>query len=324
MANRNNITTTEYMAQTLDITRDKDGLIVGLAGLFEKRTNGNDAEDHYQPSPVVIDVPKNTVAFVSGVLTVDDWGYVDITSNGQTARVINLTSEIQPAGPRGGHPRWSGEIENPVELGEGKHTIVVHQDNAPYSAEYESVSYNNISFCEVSLSIVYKRVNLMTKAEATDWLNAYAPVNYVKMPSSSTVYAYVGGELNHLHLTDKDYADSCALRVSIALSTLGDSLQGEPGAALYDNVEHLKGGYAIVGAANMTTYLTKKLGPPTYGSIKAYKEEMEGGDIIAFGGVNVNNQAHVGIATGANPESGGGLTSSVWVLNRPSWIDPKK
>lgn len=312
------------MSQTLDIMKDEDGLIVSLAGLFEKRTNGNDTEDHFQPSPVVIDVPKNTLAFVAGVLTVDDWGYVDITSNGQTNRVINLTPEVEPAGPRGGHPRWTGTIENPIALKEGKHTIVVHQDNAPYSAEYEDVSYNNISFCEVNLSIVYKRVNLMTQAEANAWLSAYAPVNYDTMKTSDKVYEYVGGELYRLHLTSDNYENSCALRVSVALSTLGDSLEGQTGAAQYDNVKHLKDGYAILGAANMTTYLTKKLGTPTYNSIAAYKDTKEEGDIIAFGGVNAKNNAHVGIATGANLGSGGGLASSVWVLNRPSWMDPEK
>ena len=144
------------MSQTLDIQTDAEGRIVGLSGNFSKQTNSNGAEDHFAPDSVSLTVPENTEAHVTASMTVDDWGYIDITpASGASIRAIDLTSSVESPGPRGGHVRWSAQTSDAIVLAPGQYSITVRQDNAPYNEAYAAQAGNNVSFCQASVTIEY-------------------------------------------------------------------------------------------------------------------------------------------------------------------------
>ena len=142
----------------VDIQTDTEGRIIGLSGNFTKWTNSNGEEDHFAPDAVTITVPENMEAHVSASMTVDDWGYIDITplsGSGSTIRAINLTTEVASPGPRGGHVRWSGQTNAAIVLQPGQYSIIIRQDNAPYGEAYASEAGTNVSFCQASVTIEY-------------------------------------------------------------------------------------------------------------------------------------------------------------------------
>lgn len=308
------------MAQELIPEYNEQGQLVGLSGHFSATTNGNGTEDHFQPAAFTLTVDPGKAVLATAVLTVDDWGYLDICSNGSTQRVIDLTDAVEAPGPRGGHVRWSASIQNPLMLGEGAHIITVRQDNAPYNEEYQHAQQYNVSFCQFSMTLEHKRINLMNRAEALSWITAYAPVNYHAM-GNTEVYEYVGGELERRHKNDPKgyYYYSCALRVSIALTTLGIDYTQAEGADLYDNVEHLYHGHAIVAVTHLRSFLTTILGAPTYTDSSMYKKEAESEDIIVFAG-----GGHSGICMWSEWDKAGpySFDEAIWVLNRTTWLDP--
>ncbi|MEG0837163.1 MAG: T6SS effector amidase Tae4 family protein, partial [Akkermansia sp.] len=105
--------------------------------------------------------------------------------------------------------------------------------------------------------------NLWSQANAQKLLGCYTPVDFSPSHTPEYVFDYVGGELKKLHDSgDKDYENSCALRVSIALWAYGITLQkGSFGAEKYDNVSHLgPNGIAILEANNMTSFMQNQLG----------------------------------------------------------------
>jgi len=114
-------------------------------------------------------------AHLRATLTVDDWGYIDVTplsGSGPTVRIINLTDEVESPGPRNGHVRWSGQTDEAIVLQPGQYSIIVRQDNAPYSQEYAHATGYNVSFCQVEATIEYvaipapeKSISLLTASE---------------------------------------------------------------------------------------------------------------------------------------------------------------
>lgn len=87
----------------LDIQTDTEGRFIGLSGNFIKQTNSNGEEDRFAPDAVTITVPENMEAHVSASMTVDDWGYIDITpvsGAGSAIRAVNLTTEVASLGLR--------------------------------------------------------------------------------------------------------------------------------------------------------------------------------------------------------------------------------
>lgn len=155
----------------VDIQTDTEGRIIGLSGNFTKWTNSNGEEDHFAPDAVTITVPENMEAHVSASMTVDDWGYIDITplsGGGSTIRAINLTTEVASPGPRGGHVRWSGQTNEAIVLQPGQYSIIIRQDNAPYGEAYASEAGTNVSFCQASVTIEYIAILAPAKTVSTN------------------------------------------------------------------------------------------------------------------------------------------------------------
>ena len=72
--------------------------------------------------------------------------------------------------------------------------------------------------------------NLWNIANAQRLLGCYNVVDYPTM-TTDDVWNYIGGCLNDSHVSgDANYINSCALRLSIALSSYGIDLNGAPGA----------------------------------------------------------------------------------------------
>ena len=212
----------------VDIQTDTDGRIIGLSGNFTKWTNSNGDEDHFAPDAVTITVPEDMEAHVSATMTVDDWGYIDITplsGGGSTIRAINLTTEVARPGPRGGHVRWSGQSNEAIVLQPGQYSIIIRQDTAPYDEAYANEAGTNVSFCQASVTIEYVAIrapkkNLLSRSRAIALLDAYTKYNYNQenCPYAEDVWEKVGGELFQLHTTKPEYYyNKCALRVSLAL-----------------------------------------------------------------------------------------------------------
>lgn len=157
------------MPSTLNITRDAEDRIVGLSGDFSKWTNANGDDDHFAPEAVLLTVPENTVAHLTATLTVDDWGYIDIIPPiGAPIRVLDLSPNAGSPGPRGGHVRWGASTGIPYVLQSGTYTIVVRQDNAPYSEAYSSEAGSNISFCHVAIAVEYTETDRMIRILSSD------------------------------------------------------------------------------------------------------------------------------------------------------------
>ena len=131
------------------------------------------------------------------------------------------------------------------------------------------------------------------------------------------VYDEVGGGLDKSHDSgDRDYQDSCALRVSLALNGCGEPHRiptgdGEP----VPDGKHPKDNQ-IVNAKAMCAYLRKKWGPPDYtvSSVRELYLILNKNTCECFSVVFCNSH-HVGHADASMVDyAGPGKNSSVWKL----------
>lgn len=140
--------------------------------------------------------------------------------------------------------------------------------------------------------------------------------------TTDNVWNYIGGWLNDSHVSgDANYINSCALRLSIALSSYGIDLNGAPGAnniGAKGNSQALGGKkHVIISAAQMAVYLRILLGAPDYpdDGENGYNTP-QAGDIIVFG-----DSLHVGMCSGNNIGVGSFISGPVWLLQRSTLDD---
>lgn len=320
----------------LDIQTDTEGRIIGLSGNFTKQTNSNGEEDHFAPDAVTITVPENMEAHVSASMTVDDWGYIDITpisGAGSTIRAVNLTTEVANPGPRGGHVRWSGQTTEAIVLQPGQYNITVRQDNAPYNEAYASKAEANVSFCQASVTIEYVailapiKMNPLTQSDANELMKDYNVYNYTNMPDHKQVWEAIGG-------TAKEGNDStsptCAARVSQALCDYGVSLPPEPDLERngFLNYKNKNGKVVYVRAVSIHNFMENQLGNPTFTSASAFRSHLSNNNATAviIWSLEKNGRiAHVGMGyqnEGCAKEGTFDEATSIWVLNSSAFAEP--
>lgn len=270
-------------------------------------------------------------------VTLDDNGYIEI--NGQ--KVVEITGTNSSKSKTG----------DPVHLKKGFHyTKLQHRNEevpeaiAPYPNAEEFVP--KMGETDLELWEIDAPKNLMTKEEARKLLNNYKPVGYGEGgKSTDDVWAYIGGGLNNAHLKEiadnipmdaRQYYNSCALRVSIALSRSGTSLAAvrdeggklaatnitlvdPPGNLGALNPDYIEGGdtsnlrkHVVLSAAVMSKYFRDKYGAADYTDDwdDAYCTPQES-DILFFG-----DTGHTGIGPGNNLAIGSYNHQALWLLYR--------
>lgn len=272
----------------------------------------------------------------SFAIQIDDTGYLEI--NGE--KVVELKGS-----------NASKKAEGKKNLKKGFHYVKLHHENlkvpeaiAPYPNAEEFVPQMNGA--DLELWEIDAPKNLMTKEEAQELLNNYKPVGYGEGGKSTDgVWAYIGGGLNKAHLKEiadnipmdaRQYYNSCALRVSIALGRSGTSLAAvrdeggklaatnitlmdPPGNLGALNPDYIEGGdtsnlrkHVVLSAAVMTKYFKDKYGAADYTDDweDAYSTPQEG-DILFFG-----DTSHTGIGPGNNLAIGSYNHQALWLLYR--------
>ena len=266
-------------------------------------------------------------------LTLDDNGYIEI--GGQ--RVVEITGSN------------SSTIKTGTKhLKKGFHYVKLHHENlevpeaiAPYPNAEQFVA--KIEEEELQLWEIDAPKNLMKAEDAQALLNCYRQVSYAEGGmNTDEVWAYIGGWLNKQHIGQVNgYYDSCALRVSIALSQSGTSLEGvrdEEGRLAATNITlvnppgdlgALNLGFideenpsnlrkhVVLSAAVMSKYFQDKYGKPDYSDIgdKGYSTPQPG-DILFFG-----DSLHTGIAPGDALYVGSFNHQPIWLLYRDTLDD---
>ena len=244
-------------------------------------------------------------------IQIDDCGYLEIAEQ----KVVELT---------GSHSSTSASGSK--ELTRGFHYVKLHHENlavpeaiAPYPNAEEFVP--KMGDTELELWEIDAPKNLWNIANAQRLLGCYNVVDYPTM-TTDEVWKHIGGWLNDSHISgDTNYYNSCALRLSIALSSYGIDLNGAPGAnniGAKGNSQALGGKkHVIISAAQMATYLRTLLGTPDYpdDGENGYNPP-QAGDIIVFG-----DDLHVGMCPGNNTAVGSFISGPVWLLQRSTLDD---
>lgn len=253
-------------------------------------------------------------------IQMDDNGYLEIDNQ----RVVELKDGNS-----------SKKAEGKKELKQGYHYVKLHHENlkvpdsiAPYPNAEEFVP--EMDGADLELWEIDAPVNLWKTEDAQKLLKCYNVVDYVTMPNPGQVWSYIGGWLYQAHLKEiednvpeqlRNYYNSCALRMSIALSSFGKDLKNEAGAELIGdkaNADALGGKtHVITRARDMAAYVQKLLGDPDYadGQDTGYCSPQPG-DIIVFAG-----KGHVGMCPGDNISIGSFLTGPIWLINRETLKD---
>ena len=149
-------------------------------------------------------------------IQIDDCGYLEIAEQ----KVVELT---------GSHSSTSASGSK--ELTRGFHYVKLHHENlavpeaiAPYPNAEEFVP--KMGDTELELWEIDAPKNLWNIANAQRLLGCYNVVDYPTM-TTDEVWKHIGGWLNDSHISgDTNYYNSCALRLSIALSSYGIDLNG--------------------------------------------------------------------------------------------------
>lgn len=241
----------------------------------------------------------------------DDCGYLEIAGE----KVVELTDTHSSTSASGSK-----------ELEKGYHYVRLHHGNlavpeeiAPYPNAEEFVPKMNGD--DLQLWEIDAPQNLWKAADALCLLSCYNVVDYATMDTDQ-VWASIGGWLNDSHVSkDPNYYNSCALRLSIALSGYGIDLNGAPGAnniGKEGNSEALGGRkHVIISAAQMATHLHTLLGTPDYpGDGDDGYCTPQKGDIVVFG-----NDLHVGMCPGDDTAIGSFISGPVWLLQRSTLDD---
>lgn len=264
-----------------------------------------------------IRVPKdNTYTFS---MTVDDNGFIEIGGE-KLVEVSGPNSSITKTG--------SKYLKRGYHYARFQHVNTeVPEAIAPYPNAEEFVV--KMGEEKIKLWEIDAPKNLWSAADSQRLLSCYNVVDYLTMPSANQVYAYIGGWLNKAHLeeiannvpmNDRKYYDSCALRLSIALSSYGKDMENVPGTnhILKDGNSAALGGrkHVILSAGSMANYLHKLLGEEDY-TTYPFGDEEDGyftpqpGDIIVFA-----SNVHGGMSPGGNDDVGGGFATPIWLLYR--------
>ena len=164
-------------------------------------------------------------------IQMDDNGYLEIDNQ----KVVELKDGNS-----------SKKAEGKKELKQGYHYVKLHHENlkvpdaiAPYPNAEEFVP--QMDGADLELWEIDAPVNLWKTEDAQKLLKCYNVVDYVTMPNPGQVWSYIGGWLYQAHLKEiednvpeqlRSYYNSCALRMSIALSSFGKDLKNEAGAEL--------------------------------------------------------------------------------------------
>ncbi|MEG2970259.1 MAG: T6SS effector amidase Tae4 family protein [Akkermansia sp.] len=260
---------------------------------------------------------------------VDDNGWLEIHGH---------KIEVKGMGPQnGGGFRYSEPLK--LKIPAGHHKIKIYFENIDYKPAEGNRARLEVLMdgAQIILGNITDKPNLWSQANAQKLLGCYTPVDFSPSHTPEYVFDYVGGELKKLHDSgDKDYENSCALRVSIALWAYGITLQkGSFGAEKYDNVSHLgPNGIAILEANNMTSFMQNQLGheadciqpeklTPAEENDSVILEKVDFSNDLSYlfmGGVTeISGHAHVGIATGTGYTLGNGMTNKVWILYCAKW-----
>ncbi|GKI07418.1 MAG: T6SS effector amidase Tae4 family protein [Akkermansia sp.] len=253
-------------------------------------------------------------------IQMDDNGYLEIDNQ----KVVELKDGNS-----------SKKAEGKKELKQGYHYVKLHHENlkvpdaiAPYPNAEEFVP--QMDGADLELWEIDAPVNLWKTEDAQKLLKCYNVVDYVTMPNPGQVWSYIGGWLYQAHLKEiednvpeqlRSYYNSCALRMSIALSSFGKDLKNEAGAmpiGAEANADALGGKtHVIIRARDMAAYVQKLLGDPDYadGQDTGYCSPQPG-DIIVFAG-----KGHAGMCPGDNISIGSFLTGPIWLINRATLKD---
>lgn len=257
-------------------------------------------------------------------VTLDDNGYIEVGGK----KVVEITGTNSSTSKTG----------EPCFLRQGFHYVRLHHKNeevpkniAPYPNAEQFVPKLNGE--DIKLWEIDAPENLMTREEAQKLLSCYNVVDYLTM-FTDDVYAYIGGWLDRVHLkesadnvpmAERQYYNSCALRLSIALSKYGYNLAGVPGANNIrpdekdgGNAEALGGRkHVIISAGNMAAHLRTIFGEPDYNGNgeDGYSTPQEG-DIVIFG-----NKTHVGMCPGDDASVGSFICGDIWLLQRATLDD---
>ena len=257
-------------------------------------------------------------------VTLDDNGYIEV--GGQ--KVVEITGTNSSTSK-------SSEL---YHLKKGFHYVRLHHQNekvpeaiAPYPNAEEFVPKVNGE--DMKIWEIDAPENILKQQDAQKLLSCYNVVDYLTMLTDG-VYAYIGGWLNRSHLkeiadnvpmAERQYYDSCALRLSIALSKYGYNLAGALGANDIKpdekdggNAEALGGRkHVIISARNMAAHLRTIFGEPDYNGNgeDGYSTPQEG-DIVIFG-----NKNHVGMCPGDNASVGSFICGDIWLLQRATLDD---
>lgn len=129
---------------------------------YEDYSNGTGSGNSMPYKEYHLLVPEGKVATVHASMTADDWGVIRVTrmaSSGFASInldvfLINLTSDVDKPGVRGGHVRWSQS--NTIKLPAGTYELRVVHTNADYKEGYNAT--NNVSLCNYSIDITYEDV----------------------------------------------------------------------------------------------------------------------------------------------------------------------
>lgn len=200
---------------------------------------------------------------------------------------------------------------------------------------------------QISLGALHT-VNLITREQVQKLIANYEPVNYQSMNDPYNVWEYVGGGLFQAHKDEmKKYTDAqgnydqtahsnddnaswyntCALRVSVALSDSGINLKGLHNHGVKGDHHLGPDGASIVAASVMTSYFENTLGAADFSTSADYKYQNPGKDTVCFGGRHAQEAGghpHTGFEVGKNNVIGGGITEKVWILHRPTWGEPEQ
>lgn len=244
-------------------------------------------------------------------ISVDDNGYIEIGGE-HVVEVTGTNSSTTKTGSK--------------YLKKGFHYVRLYHKNeevpeeiAPYPNVEQFVP--KMGDAELELWEIDAPKNLWNVANAQRLLGCYNVVDYPTM-TTDDVWNYIGGWLNDSHVSgDTNYINSCALRLSIALSSYGIDLNGAPGAnniGAQGNSQALGGKkHVIISAAQMAAYLRTLLGTPDYpdDGENGYNTP-QAGDIIVFG-----DSLHVGMCPGNNIGVGSFISGPVWLFQRSTLDD---
>ncbi len=252
-------------------------------------------------------------------MTVDDSGYVKMALP-PTLGVIEVETILEITGK---HSSISTQTA-PIVLDAGFYYIEMHHENSIPDRDYPNATQFKLELNGTRVDYLYDMVvppNRLTSADAWRLAGCYDPVSYKLGPEA--IWDMASEALKK----DTGGGESCALRMSIALSNYGFDFKGiADNWSLKDPANTLLGQdangnnkqYVLVGAAPMRDFLISKLGPPDYakyGEGDGYTPRN--GDVVVYA-----DSGHTGLSIDGRADYGGGFRDNLWLLSRTTMDDP--